>query len=155
MVKRTQRSLRKFVFRKSLCHETAWINLKNIMLSEWSQRQKTKYRKILLIFNSGKGKTIGIENKNSGGLRMGVWGVIDKELYRGKSFVIALQLFFVMCSWLIWGSCFISKESKDKVIDKKWLYLERNTLHRQSVTLLRRWALWNIAWLVFMGWVIS
>ena len=55
------------------------MNLKNIMLSEWSQRQKTKYHKILLIFHSGKGKTIGIENKNSGGLRMGVWGVIDPK----------------------------------------------------------------------------
>ena len=55
------------------------MNLKNIMLSEWSQRQKTKYHNIPLILHSGKGKTIGIENKNSGGLRMGVWGVIDPK----------------------------------------------------------------------------
>ena len=27
---------------------------------------------------------------------------------------------------------------RDKVIDKKWLYLERNTLQRQSVGHLRR-----------------
>ena len=27
---------------------------------------------------------------------------------------------------------------RDKVIGKKWIYLERNTLHRQSVDRLRR-----------------
>ena len=27
---------------------------------------------------------------------------------------------------------------RDKVIDKKWIYLERNTRHRQSVAHLRR-----------------
>ena len=28
---------------------------------------------------------------------------------------------------------------RDKVISKEWIYLERNTLHRQSVGHLRRW----------------
>ena len=43
---------------------------------------------------------------------------------------------------------------RDKVIGKKWIYLERNTLHRV-------WAISegkrprNVAWLVFIGWVIS
>ena len=44
----------------------------------------------------------------------------------------------------------------DKVIGKKWTYLERNTLHRQSVEHLRGWV-WSLemGWLVFMDWVIS
>ena len=44
---------------------------------------------------------------------------------------------------------------RDKVIVKKCIYLERNTLHRQSMSHLR-WQEqpWNTAWLVFMGWVI-
>ena len=44
---------------------------------------------------------------------------------------------------------------QDRVIGKKWIYLERNTLPRQSVGLHRRWGAWNAAWLVFMDWVIS
>ena len=44
---------------------------------------------------------------------------------------------------------------RDKVIGKKWIYLDRNTLHRQSVGHLRRqeWS-HNVVWLVFMGWAI-
>ena len=44
---------------------------------------------------------------------------------------------------------------RDKVIGKKWIYLDRNTLHRQSVGHLRRQE-WphNVVWLVFMGWEI-
>ena len=42
---------------------------------------------------------------------------------------------------------------RDKIIGKKWIYWEKNT--PQSVGHWRRqeWP-WNIAWLVFMGWVI-
>ena len=44
---------------------------------------------------------------------------------------------------------------RDKVIVKKWICLERNTLHRQSMSHLRRQAQpWNTAWLVSMGWVM-
>ena len=44
----------------------------------------------------------------------------------------------------------------DKVIGKKWISVERNTLYRQSVGHLRRRA-WprDVVWLAFMGWVIS
>ena len=47
---------------------------------------------------------------------------------------------------------------RDKVKDMKWIYSdsERNTRHRQSVGLRRGWVwLWNVVWLVFIGWVIS
>ena len=45
---------------------------------------------------------------------------------------------------------------RDKVIGKKWIYLERNTFHRQSIGHYRKWVWWwKVAWLVFMGWVIS
>ena len=47
---------------------------------------------------------------------------------------------------------------RDKVIGKKWVYsdTERSTLHRQSVGHRRGWVWsWNVAWLVFIGWVIS
>ena len=41
---------------------------------------------------------------------------------------------------------------RDKVIGKKWINLERNTLHRQSVGHLKRQERsQNMAWLVFMG----
>ena len=45
---------------------------------------------------------------------------------------------------------------REKVIDKKWIYSERNTLHRQSGGQLRRleWPQ-NMVKLIFMGWVIS
>jgi len=43
---------------------------------------------------------------------------------------------------------------RDKVIGKKWIYLHRNTLHRQSMGHCRGWVRQsrNVAWLVFMGW---
>ena len=47
---------------------------------------------------------------------------------------------------------------RDKVIGNKWVYSDsiRSTLHRQSVGHFRGWVwLWNGAWLVFTGWVIS
>ena len=50
---------------------------------------------------------------------------------------------------------------RDKVIGKKWSYSdsERSTFHRQSVGQCRGWieecGLVNVAWLVFIGWVIS
>ena len=47
---------------------------------------------------------------------------------------------------------------RDKVIGKKWIYshTERSTFHRQNVGHCRGWMwLWNVAWLVFMGWAIS
>ena len=44
---------------------------------------------------------------------------------------------------------------RDKVIGRKWIYLESNTLRRQSGSHLRRERPWNLVWLVFMGWVIS
>ena len=34
-------------------------------------------------------------------------------------------------------SCHRKNSLKDKVIDKKWIYLEKDTLHRQSVYHLR------------------
>ena len=40
------------------------------------------------------------------------------------------------------------------VIGKKWIYLERNTLHIVWAILEGK-RLQNMAWLVFMGWVIS
>ena len=43
---------------------------------------------------------------------------------------------------------------RGKVISKKWMYLERNRLRRQSVGHLRRQPTLK-DWLVFMGWVIS
>ena len=43
---------------------------------------------------------------------------------------------------------------RDKVISKKWMYLERNRLRRQTVGQLRRQPTLK-DWLVFMGWVIS
>ena len=44
----------------------------------------------------------------------------------------------------------------DKVIDKKRIYLERNTLHRENVGYLRGWVgPQNVVLLTFMGWVIS
>ena len=54
----------------------------------------------------------------------------------------------------IWGSCFIAKEFKDKVIGEKWIYLERNTCHRQNAGHLRMREPQNMAWLVFTGSVI-
>lgn len=39
------------------------MDLKGIMLSEWSQRQRTTYYKIPFILHSRKGKPIGTENK--------------------------------------------------------------------------------------------
>ena len=44
------------------------------------------------------------------------------------------------------------KSVRDKVTGKKWIYLDRNTLHRQSVGHLRRQE-WphNVVWLVFIG----
>ena len=36
------------------------------------------------------------------------------------------------------GSCFVSKELRDEAVGKKWIYLERNTLHTQRVVQLRR-----------------
>ena len=47
---------------------------------------------------------------------------------------------------------------RDKVIGKKWIYsdTEGNTLHRESVGYHTGWVWpWNLAWLVFIGWVIS
>ena len=45
---------------------------------------------------------------------------------------------------------------RGKVIDKKWIYLDRDTLHRQNVGHLRRQVQpWNMAWLAFTGWIIS
>ena len=44
----------------------------------------------------------------------------------------------------------------DKVISKRRIYLERNTLHRQSVGHLRRQEQWqSVMWLASTGWVIS
>ena len=41
----------------------------------------------------------------------------------------------------------------DKVIGKKWIYLERHTFHRQNaVRLKRREQPQNMGWLIFMGW---
>ena len=54
--------------------------------------------------------------------------------------------------------CSINNLVKDKVIGKKWIYSdsERSTLHRQSVSHHRgRVQPWNVAWLVFLGWLIS
>ena len=56
-----------------------WMNLKSITLSEWRQRQKTKYYRILFMLYSRRGKTIGIGNKISGCLGMEVKGVIDHK----------------------------------------------------------------------------
>ena len=45
---------------------------------------------------------------------------------------------------------------RDKVIGKKWIYSdsERSTLHRVGDRTV--WVhLWNVVWLVFIGWVIS
>ena len=44
---------------------------------------------------------------------------------------------------------------RDKVTGKKWIYLERNTHHRQCMGHLRRWE-WpqNMVQLAFMSWVI-
>ena len=43
---------------------------------------------------------------------------------------------------------------RDKVIGQKWICLERSTLCRQwTGQLRRRQQAWNMAWLVFMGWV--
>ena len=45
---------------------------------------------------------------------------------------------------------------RDKEIGKKWICLERSTPHRQSVGPRRGWVgLWDVAWLVFIDWVIS
>ena len=47
---------------------------------------------------------------------------------------------------------------RDKVIGKKWIYsdTERRTLHRESAGYHRGWLWpWSLAWLVFIGWVIS
>ena len=45
---------------------------------------------------------------------------------------------------------------RDKLTGKKWNYLERNTLDRQSAHHLRRWEQpQNMLWLIFMGWIIS
>ena len=46
---------------------------------------------------------------------------------------------------------------RDEVIGKKWIYSERNTLHRQTVSHRRGWVQQpqNVVWLVFRGWVIS
>ena len=46
------------------------------------------------------------------------------------------------------------KEFGDKPIGKKWIHLKRNILHRVWA-ILEDQRLWNTAWLVFMGWVIS
>ena len=49
-----------------------------------------------------------------------------------------------------------NKRQRDKEIGKKWIYLEKNTFHRQSVSHCR-WQIWqpqNMPWLAFMGWVI-
>ena len=45
---------------------------------------------------------------------------------------------------------------RDKVISKKWIYSdsERSTLHRQSMGHHRGRKPWNVAWLVFIGWLI-
>ena len=47
---------------------------------------------------------------------------------------------------------------RDKAIGENWIYSdsERSTLHRQFVGHCRgQLLLQNVAWLVFMGWVIS
>ena len=44
---------------------------------------------------------------------------------------------------------------RDKVIGKKWISSERNTLHRDNEGHLRRWEALKYGWFVFMGWVTS
>ena len=45
---------------------------------------------------------------------------------------------------------------RDKMIGKKWIYLERNSLHTWSVGHLRSWEwLQNMMWIGFRSWVIS
>ena len=61
--------------------------------------------------------------------------------------LIHCELIFVWC-WGVWSQDFMKlrflmshhrKNSViDKVIGKKWIYLERNTLHRQNVGHVRR-----------------
>ena len=51
--------------------------------------------------------------------------------------------------------CFTGKVSRDEVIAKKKISLERNTRHRQSVGIPEGKRPWNTMWLVFMGCVIS
>lgn len=46
---------------KMVLHPTTWVNLKNIMLSERDQMQKTTYCMVLLIKNSRNGKIIVTE----------------------------------------------------------------------------------------------
>ena len=49
------------------------------------------------------------------------------------------------------------REYSERVISKRWTHWdsERNTLHIQSVGHGREQVLQNVAWLVFIGWVIS
>ena len=45
--------------------------------------------------------------------------------------------------------------ARDKVMGKKWIYLERYTLHRRVWPISEGERPQNMEWLVFMGWVIS
>ena len=67
------------------------------------------------------------------------------ESHRGK-----MPFLLHQCSQWIGGFSFIAKKFREEVTGKKWIYLGKNILHRQSVKELQ-----NMAWLVFMGWVTS
>ena len=53
------------------------------------------------------------------------------------------------------SSCFVMKEFGDEVIGKKWICLERNTLHRVWGISEGEREPGNTMWLVFLGWVTS
>ena len=60
----------------------------------------------------------------------------------------------VKTSWSSGSWCLRKNPVRDKMIGKKWIYLEWNILHRVWAV-LEDHRLWSMAWLVFMGWVIS
>ena len=49
-------------------------------------------------------------------------------------------------------SCCRKNSVRDKVTGKKWIHLERNTLHRQSLDHLRRWEALRNGVVSFYGW---
>ena len=80
------------------------------------------------------------ESKGESGQETAGSKVVPLEWHGGQrlSFTQSSWLASPICCWWIWGSCFASKDFRDKVIDKKWIYLEKNTLHRHSVGHVRR-----------------
>ena len=78
------------------------INFKHTMLSKWSHTQKAIYYMIPFIWNSGKGKVIGTENRSSVARGQGWQGLTAKGQHKGVFETTKLYhiLVVVVVTWL-------------------------------------------------------